>query len=392
MMKTIGSPFPCSFAAMLILPFLSLFSIPVSAQSNIMTVLQPYIDRHELAGAVTLVATKDKVLAINTIGYADIAAKKPMNADSVFWIASMSKPIAATAMMMLVDEGKVRLDDSVEKYLPHFTPKVMVVSADHKGVTLRKPEHPILVRNILSHTSGVPFSSSIERPTLDVYPLAVRVESYAVEPLLFEPGSDSSYSNAGINIGARIIEVVSGMKYEDFLQQRIFNPLGMKDTTFWPNEAQIKRLAKSYMPNEEGTDLVETSITQLRYPLNDQLHRFEMPAGGLFSTASDLGRFCRMLLNGGEWEGRRYVSAAAIKEMATSVRPPDEKGVGYGLGWTTRPGGRFTHGGAYSTNMSVDPAHGLITVWLVQHADFPGYGRKSQLDFEKEALALAAIK
>src|ERR1700730_18399298 len=111
--------------------------------------------------------------------------------------------------------------------------------------------------------SGIPFSSSIETPTLDVFPLAIRVQSYSLQPLMFEPGSDFSYSNAGVNTAARIIEVVSGTSYAEFLQKRLFGPLGMIDTTFWPNEAQVERLAKSYKSNSMGTDLEETPITQL---------------------------------------------------------------------------------------------------------------------------------
>src|ERR1041385_6525721 len=143
----------------------------------------------------------------------------------------MSKPITATALMILVDEGKVRLDDPVERYLPEFANvKIIGLDKDRSHVSLQRPQHPITVRNILSHTSGIPFSSSIETSTLDLFPLATRVQSYALLPLLFEPGINYSYSNAGINTAARIIEVVSGVSYTQFLQKRLFDPLGMKDT------------------------------------------------------------------------------------------------------------------------------------------------------------------
>jgi CubicO group peptidase (beta-lactamase class C family) len=332
--------------------------------------LQPFVDEHTLAGAVTLVANKDRVLDVETVGWADIAAKKPMQPDNLFWIASMSKPITCTAMMILVDEGKVGLDDPVEKYLPEFKKLQVAINGDAKN--LKKPNQPITVRQILSHTSGMRFSSPIEHPTLDMLPLAVAVRSYAKTPLQTEPGTKWAYANAGINTGGRIIEVVSGMPYEDFLQQRLFTPLGMKDTTFWPNDEQTARLAKSYRPNPTHDGLVEIQIDQLHYPLNDH-KRQPMPAGGLFSTAADLANFCRMILNNGELDGKRYVSDKSIREMTSDQcgKLPN----GYGFGWFTdkKPGGPFGHGGAESTDMQIDPQKNLVLIYLVQHA---GYANK----------------
>jgi CubicO group peptidase (beta-lactamase class C family) len=340
------------------------------------------VDRHELAGAVTLVADQDKVLSLDAVGYADVAAGKPLKTDALFWIASQSKSITATAFMMLVDEGKVKLDDPVEQYLPEFKDQWLAVEQDKDHVLLRKPAHPITVRNLLSHTSGMPFMSVLERPTLDLLPLRVAVGSYAMTPLQSEPGTKYQYSNAGINTAGRIIEVVSGMPYEDFLQKRLFDPLGMKDTTFWPSEEQLQRLAKSYRPNAAKTDLEETTIGQLKYPLSDR-QRQPMPAGGLFSTAGDLGRFCRMVLNGGVLDGKRYLSEAAMAAM-TSKQTGDAIKDTYGLGWSTG-GGTFGHGGAYATNMTIDPKRGLVMVFLVQHAGFPGKGGESGGAFRKAA-------
>ena len=130
--------------------------------------LQPFIDNHVLAGAVMLVASKDKVLSLEAVGYADIAAKKPMQTDNLFWIASMTKPITATALMMLVDEGKVSVDDPVEKYLPEFKGQMLAVEQEQGKAVLKKPAHPITVRNLLTHTSGLPFKSPVEEPTLDL--------------------------------------------------------------------------------------------------------------------------------------------------------------------------------------------------------------------------------
>jgi CubicO group peptidase (beta-lactamase class C family) len=349
---------------------------------GVAAVLQPFVDSHSLAGAVTLVADKDKVLSLDAVGFADVAAKKPMTTDALFWIASQSKSITATALMMLVDEGKVKLDDPVEKYLPEFRGQWLAAERDNEHELLRRPRHPITVREILSHTSGLPFKSALEEPTLDLVPLHLTVRGYAMTPLVFEPGSKYQYSNAGINTAGRIIEVVGGMPYEEFLDKRLFEPLGMKDTTFWPNEEHLRRLAKSYRPNAARNDLVETPITQLKYPLSDR-KRQPMPAGGLFSTAYDLGRFCRMVLNRGTLDGKRYLSEEAVAQM-TSKQTGDAVKDSYGLGWSTG-GGTFGHGGAYSTNMTIDPKRGLITVFLVQHAGFPGNGNESQAAFRKAA-------
>lgn len=336
----------------------------------------PYVERHELAGAVTLVVSKDKFLSLETVGYADIAAKRKMRPDTLFWIASMSKPITAVAVMMLVDEGRIQLDDPVSKYLPGFAPRIMSVS-DGSSARIGEPGHSITVRNLLAHTSGLPFQSPIEKPTFDVYPLATRVQSYSLGLLEGEPGSDYRYSNAGINTAGRIVEVVSGKRFEDFLNERLFEPLEMIDTVFWPTEAQAQRLAKSYKVNAQSGDLEETPITQLQYPLTDHVGRYPIPAGGLFSTASDLGKFCQMLLNGGTLAGRRYLSEQAIREMTRNQLDPATQpqaaeqmkaGLGYGLGWQTNVSGAYEHGGAYSTHMSIDPNHRLATIWLVQHA------------------------
>jgi CubicO group peptidase (beta-lactamase class C family) len=219
------------------------------------------------------------------------------------------------------------------------------------------------------------FSSPVEKPTLDGLSLQAAVRSYAMMPLQFEPDSKYQYSNAGINTAARILEVVSGTAYEDFMQKNLFDPLGMKDTTFWPNAEQLTRLAKGYKPNAAKDGLEETTISQLTYPLSDR-RRQPMPAGGLFSTAADVAKFCQMVLNGGEWEGKRYLSEAAIKQMTTRQTGETLK-ESYGLGWSTG-GGSFGHGGALATNMNIDPKRGLITIFLVQHSGFPGDGSKSQ--------------
>lgn len=346
-------------------------------------VLQPFVDRHALAGAVVLVAGPERVLHCEAVGFADIAANRLIRTDALFWIASQSKPITASALMMLVDEGKLNLDDPVEKYLPEFKNQWMATEQDHDHLLLRKPKKPVTVRNLLSHTSGLPFSSAMEKPTLDTLPLKTAVQSYAMTPLQYEPGSKYQYSNAGINTAGRLIEVLSGLPYETFLETRLFKPLGMKDTTFWPTRRQQLRLAKSYRPNASRTGLEETTVTQLRYPLDDR-SRGPMPAGGLFSTADDLARFCQMILNRGVFAGKRYLSESAVGEM-TRKQTGEALQESYGLGWSTG-GGSFSHGGAYATHMTIDPQRRLITLFLVQHAGFPADGGNSHTAFQKAAV------
>jgi CubicO group peptidase (beta-lactamase class C family) len=369
------------------------------ARKSIASVLQPFVESHTLAGAVTLVTSKDTVLSLEAVGYADVVAQKPMKTDALFWIASQSKPMTATALMMPVDEGKVNVDDPVEKYLPEFKGQMLAAEQDSEHVLLKKPARPITVKDVLSHTSGLPFMSRVEHK-IDTYPLRESVLSYALTPLKFQPGSKYDYSNAGINTAGRILEVVSGIPYEEFMDRRLFQPLGMKDTTFWPDEAQLKRLAKSYRPNAAKNGLEETLVDQLSYPLANR-KRGPSPAGGFFSTAADVSLFCRMILNGGAYEGKRYLSEAAVREMTSTQTGhllDKEKGEsGYGLGWSTsrkaNPGaasvipGACGHGGAYSTHMGLDPERGLITVFMVQHAGYPGTdGGKIHPAFTKAAV------
>jgi len=375
-------------AALLMLPLVRLPGAAADATETITAAVQPFVSGNTLAGAVMLVASKDKVLSVATAGWADIAAQKPMTRDALFWIASQSKAMTASALMMLVDEGKLQLDDPVEKYLPEFKGQMLAVERDDDHVLLRKPAHPITVREILSHTSGLPFSTPMEQPTLDGLPLRDAVRSYAMTPLQFPPGTKYQYSNAGINTAGRIVEVISGMPYEKFMDERLFKPLGMKDTTFWPTASQVKRLAKSYKPNQAQTGLEEISITQLHYPLSDHANRYPMPAGGLFSTASDTAKFCQMILNDGVCEGKRVLSAESIKQMTSRQTAPEIKD-SYGLGLSVGPDW-CGHGGANATNMQIDRKRGLVLIWMVQHSGFPGNGGQSQEAFKQAAIAAFA--
>ncbi len=331
----------------------------------IQSYLQPLVNNHTLSGAVVLVADRDSILYLRGIGYRDIATSAPMPTNAMFWIASTSKPMTATAFMMLVDEGKVHLDDPVEKYLPEFKgQQVQVDQGSGKPPQLVPANHPMTIREILSHTSGLRFRSAQQPGALDLLPLKEQVRSFAAEPLIFQPGTSWQYSNEGLDTAARIIEVVTGIPYEQFMQQRLFDPLGMKDTTFWPDPEQISRLATSYEYDSKIASLKAIPIDQLTYPLGDRQHRFPMPAGGLFSTAADLSKFCQMILNGGAYNGHRFVSPEAIHEMS-SRQNDNLSNKGYGLGWSVSPGAAG-HGGAYSNDMEINFTNGRIFLFMVQ--------------------------
>lgn len=350
--------------------------------------LQPYVDRNELAGAVALAASKEKTLRVEAVGWADVEAKRPMRTDSIVWIASMTKPITGAALMILVDEGKVSLDDPIEKFLPEFKNLWVEAEKDAEHVLLKKPEHKPTVREVMCHCSGMPFKSALETPTLDGNPLRDVVLSYAMTPLVHQPGTKYLYSNCGINTAGRIIEVASGMPYEKFMQTRLFDPLGMTDTGFWLTEEQAARVAECYKPNAAKNGLELNRGPYLKHPYTDRAGRYPMPGGGLFSTAADVAAFGRMVLRGGELDGKRILSEAAVKTM-TSKQTPDGVKDGYGVGFTTNgPDQNFGHGGAWATNLNIDVPHQLVTVYLVQHAGFPGEGGKAHGAFKAVAESL----
>jgi CubicO group peptidase (beta-lactamase class C family) len=332
---------------------------------------------------------KSKTMTLEAVGYSDVDAGRKMHTDAIFWIASMTKPMTAACLMMLVDQGKVKLDDPVEKYLPEFKDLWVPAEKDSDHMVLRRPLRQVTVRQLLTHTSGLHFSSPVEQPTFDMANLREAVLSYPMMPLDFEPGTQYRYSNAGINTVGRIVEVLSGMRYEEFMQQRLLEPLGMVDTTFVLNSEQVQRVAKSYRPSKDGKSLEEIPISQLHYPLDDPA-RHGFPAGGLFSTASDVAAFGQMLLNKGIFRGHRFLSEQSVDVM-TSVQTGDIKvdpngGSGYGLGLSIvkqsggGPGdlsvGSYGHGGAYSTLLQIDPQRRLVMVLMVQHAGYgPGGGQ-----------------
>lgn len=352
-------------------------SSQISAAAELATHLRRHVENKVMAGAVFLVADEERVLAFDAIGYADISAGRAMRTDDLFWIASITKPITAAALMMLVDEGRVSVDDPAEKYIPEFG-GLKIVGEDGALIV---PKNTVLVRHLLSHTGGLPFLNKTSQQVIDAAPLDVTVRTNLLEPLLSEPGTKYNYSNEGSDSIGRIVEIVSGMPYEAFLQERFFEPLGMSDTTFFPASDQLRRLTKSYSASGDQTGLQETKTVHLTHPL-DAAHRFAAPGGGLFATANDVLRFARMLANRGSLDGRRYLSGETVRQMTSKQTGPlVTESYGFGLR-TSDDGMTFGHGGALKTNMTI--SHGQIRIFLTQHVG-PWSAGEPDVDFEKEA-------
>lgn len=327
--------------------------------------LQPYFDTFKIAGVIGIIADRTGAVHYrNLLGYADVEAAKPIREDNLFWIASMTKMFAGASIMTLVDESKVSLSDPVTRYIPELAKWMVVEESDASHLLLKPPVRPVTLRHLLSHTSGLTGMAELQRVTgADTAPLKARAISSVTGPLQSQPGEKYAYGNQGMNIAARVVEIVSGQPYEEFLQKRFFDPLGMKETTFWPTAAQIERLAGAYGPNKDKSGYARGGIGFLTKPYSDRLHRYPEAGGGLFSTTHDILRYGLMLANDGEWEGRRYLSHAAMEELRREQTGTTK--VNYSLGYHLR-NGMFGHDGAYGTDLSVNPATGMVAVFMVQ--------------------------
>jgi len=367
-----GFLFPCLAVA---LPASLLAQAPAAKSTEIpplVAVMDKAITDKEIAGAVTLVAGKEGVIFTAASGSSDLEKKTPMAKDAMFWIASMTKPITGTAVMMMQEEGKLNVDDPVSKYLPEFKD---LKDAEGKPVE-------ITIKQCLTHSSGL---SDVRGPEVDgVTSLKELMPKIVAKPLKFAPGSKWEYCQSGINAAGRIVEVVSGEDYPTFLEKRIFAPLGMKDTTFYPTEAQAARIATSYARTDAG-ELEKAALSFLNGKPVTSKDRYPLANGGLFSTADDYGKFARMILRGGELDGKRYLKPESVKQM-TTVQSGDLKtgftpGNGWGLAWcvvrepqgvtaAVSPGS-FGHGGAYGTQAWIDPVKGRAYVMLIQRSNYP---------------------
>ena len=337
------------------------------------------------AGVVTLVVRDGRTVHVEAAGMADIEKKKPMTPDTIFWIASMTKGITSTAVQILVDEGKLTLDEPASKWLPELA-KVKVAGG-------RALFRPITLRDLLSHTSGI--ADPARKPSDGNVPIAQYALDLLKEPFEFQPGSEFEYG-FGLTVAGRIVEIASGKTFEQFLGERIIAPLGMKDTTWHPDAAQRVRIARTYKLSADGQALVPAHNAFLTS--EPDIRREAEPSGGLFSTAADMARFYQMVLNGGELDGKRIVSAKGVTEMtkphAASGRP-----IQYGLGWFNDATEKkvtphmsvksFGHGGAFGTNGWIDPEKKMVTVFMVQNVLVPKGGELRDKFLE---LAAGAVK
>ena len=349
-------------------------TLPARVRSS----LRRFVDDREIAGAVAVVGDANGVLALETFGLADVEEARPMRPDTVFRIASMTKPITGMAVMILVEEGKLGLDDPVAKHLPGFAGQMMLGWHQGDSYVAKRPARAITIRDLMTHTSGLPDGPLPDSPEREAKPAATLAEladRHGRRRLSFEPGSRWSYSNAGINTLGRLVEVASGTSYEGFLKARIFRPLGMVDTTFYPTLEQMSRLAMTY--GKDGDGLHPVASAKLAPKAGE---RPPSPAGGLYSTGPDYSRACRMMLGRGVFEGRRILAESSVAEMTrlqTGAIPCGfVDGMGFGLtcGFVKAPGGvteslspgSFGHGGAFGTQAWVDPGKGQFAILMIQ--------------------------
>ena len=352
--------------------------------------LQPYVESGQLAGAIN-VFYKDGVQESCCIGYADVSQKRPIKMDNVFMQCSQTKGFCGVTIAKLVEEGKLSLDDPVSKYLPEF--KELWVEVQNKdGVrVLNKAKNVLTVRMVLNHTGGFPFEISAKRRDVrgggwsGGAPLRQVASIAAESPLKFEPGTRELYSNTGIDIGAAIVEVITGMKWENYLKQEVLDPLGMKSSWFWPSDKQLKKkIELYYTQNNAPAKWVEEDGWQQR-PYNDS-HVFASAGAGLWTTANDQLKFYKMLMNLGVGDnGVRILKEETVKSLLAVTTRPSNMG-GYSLGLDAPKiddeNSWFGHGGAWGTSCYVNWHKKELKMWVIQCA---GGGQPWQKDINKAA-------
>ena len=363
------------------------FSLVSQAQSKVKDsgtcyaeeILKPYVESGQLPGAISIFY-KDGVQETCCIGYANAEQKRKISLDNAFMQCSQTKGFCGVTIAKLVEEGRISLDDPVYKYLPEF--KELWVQVEEKdGVrTLHKAKNVLTVRMVLNHTGGFPFECSAKRSDVrgggwsGGAPVRQVASIAAASPLLFEPGTGDCYSNTGIDIGAAIVEEVTGMKWEMYLKQEVLDPLGMKSTWFWPSDKQIKNKIELYAYQDNAPAVWREEMDWQQRPYNDS-HVFASAGAGLWTTANDQLKFYKMLMNLGIGDnGVRILKEETVKSiLAVSTRPENMGGYSLGLSAPKEDGedSWFGHGGAWGTNCSVNWHKKQLRLWVVQRADGP---------------------
>jgi len=339
--------------------------------------LRTLVDEQRLAGFTTLVARHGKVVSFDAYGHQDVAAKTPVTKDTIFRIASMTKPIAGVAMMMLWEEGKWKLDDPVHQHIPEFAGLKVRTDAGLVAQT-----HPMTMRELMSHTAGFDVSRGYQDANLNDSDLQGMITKLAALPLAAQPGTDWRYGPS-VDIQGYIVEKLSGQTLDRFLSARLFEPLKMKDTGFWVDASKVSRVSRihTYGPDKKVM-VADVNRDPSRKP------RFLSGSGGLLSTTEDYFRFAQALLNKGELDGVRILKPATVELMRTDVLNPGvqldlygptEQGIGFGLDFaivkdpalakTPRGKNTFYWGGAFGTWFWIDPTNDLLVIGMIQNVN-----------------------
>ena len=343
--------------------------------------LQKYVDSGELPGAISILYNNG-VQETACVGYADVAKKRPIKLDDPYMQCSQTKGFCGVTIAILVEEGKLNLDDPVSKYLPEFR-TLWVKTSESNGVrTLTKAKNTLTVRMVMNHTGGFPFEIPAKQGNIKGggwsggAPLRQTAAIAAACPLLFEPGTKVQYSNTGIDIGAAVVEVVTGEKWENFLKKRVLDPLGMKDSWFWPTDAQLAHQVEMYTCQKGAPAKYQREASMQQRPYNDS-HVFASAGAGLWTTANDQLKFYKMLMNLGVGDnGVRILKEETVKSiLATSTRPANLGDPNYSLGLRAPIADNenewFGHGGAWGTNCMVNWHKKQLKLWVVQECGGP---------------------
>ena len=354
--------------------------------------LMPFVQSGQLPGAIN-VFYKNGIQETTCVGYADVAAKRPITMNDVYMQCSQTKGFCGVTIAMLIEEGKISLDDPVSKYLPEFR-ELWVLKSNQNGVkTLVKAKNTLTIRMVMNHTGGFPFEICAKQGNIKGggwsggAPIRQTAAIAAASPLLFEPGTKMKYSNTGIDIGAAIVEVVTGQRWEDFLKERVLIPLGMNSSSFRPTDRQLETQVEMY-------DCVKDAPAKCRRQNNMQQRPYNGPnvfasaGAGLWTTANDQLKFYKMLMNLGVGDnGARILKEETVRDLlAKSTRP---KGMGgYSLGLTApeedQENSWFGHGGAWGTNCMVNWHRKELKLWVVQLCGKPRPWDKARAAAEKK--------